>query len=529
MSRQLVIPLLMIFLAVAAWAQPPRGTHIDLPEKPKKVPIQISGDKLEMEPNDTYVVTGNVAVEQGSTEITCEKGVYNERTGLAQAIHNVQVNNPKFTVTCKRLDAHTRENFSIFSGNVVINGQNITAYAAKANYYEKEEKLILIGNPRADTKDDPPNTVTGRRIVYWLDDDRAQVLGDVVADIRPKDKILNSTGTHITGEKLMILSDGRYQVDGNLVALRGETTLKADRGIYDDTKEITEAFGNVRVDNPKYVMESGYLKNYGLEDRSISSVSPKITQIVERKAKRKSRILSGDTDDETAELGPSRDKAVLTAIQIEALQGGTHVVARGDAMLKQTPYMGEDETEEVTATSIVTADLMDMFTDEGKMVAKGNVELKGHDITATGDRAIYFEEKDDRQEELRIMGNARASQQKPDQDKPNVAVGEEIHYFPARDKVIIFQARVDAYRSATKNELPEIIDTDEVELKRNDKKSSGTGEVSLTTGEVSLGSGEVRLGSDEVNLQTEMANGTGEVKVTPPVRAPRKRQKMILR
>jgi len=60
-------------------------THIKLPTKPRKIPIEITGDKLEIEPNDTYIVTGNVMVKQGKTEIYCDKGTYNERTGLAKS------------------------------------------------------------------------------------------------------------------------------------------------------------------------------------------------------------------------------------------------------------------------------------------------------------------------------------------------------------------------------------------------------------------------------------------------------------
>lgn len=485
---------LALALALVPLAAPAQeaGTHLTVPVKARKTPIVITGDKLEIEPNETYIVTGNVFVSQGSQEITCEKGTYNERTGLAQAIHNVKLRAPKFSVDCKRLDSHTRENFSIFSGNVVIDGERVKVFGEKANYYEKEEKLIVIGDPRSVSKDDPPNVVTGRRITYFFKTDRAKVTGDVKADLQPKKGNLMSSPTHITGESLTILPDRRYQVEGNLVAKRSDTTLSADRGIYDDTREITEAFGSVKVETPKYVLESGYMKNFGLEERTIANVHPKLTQITERKnkKKRKSRILGGDTDDEN---GPSKDRVILTAVEIEAVQGGVHVIARNDCVMKQTPYLGDDSTEEVTATSTIKADLMDIYSEEGKVVAKGRVELTGHDILATGDRAVYFEEKDGRPEELIIEGNAKATQKKPNQAKPNVSTGEKIHYFPVKDKVIIEQAKAEVYRKEADEKLPEI--TDEVKLekktyrKRGDKsEKSATAETELTapTGEVAL-------------------------------------------
>jgi lipopolysaccharide export system protein LptA len=420
---------------------------------------------------------------------------------------------PSFSVTCKRLDAHTKENFTIFSGNVVIDGERVRAYGEKANYYEKEEKLVIIGDPRSETKDDPPNVVRGRNITYFFKTDRAKATGDVKADIQPKKGNLLSQPTHITGEALTILPDRRYQVEGNLVAKRSDMTLMADRGIYDDTREITEAFGNVNVKTPKYVLESGYLKNYGLEERTIANIHPKLTQTVERKGKRrKSRIMGGDKEGDT---GPARDRVILTATEVEALNGGSQIVARNDCKLVQTPWLGDEATEEVTATSTLTSDLMDVFVDEGKLVAKGNVELKGNDIVATGDRAIYWEEKGDRPEELIIEGNAKATQTKPNQKNPNTSTGERIHYFPQRDKIIIEKANITTFREQ-KDSLPEI--TDEVKLpKKVYKKKTGEAELGGGTGEVSLGA----AGTGEAELAPAAAPGrTAEagVRRAPPVR-----------
>lgn len=482
--------LILLLCSAAAPAQTP-DSHLPFPEKARREAILITGDKLEIEPSDTYIVTGNVVVTQGSREITCEKGTFNERTGLAQAIHNVKVTDPRFTITCKRLDSHTKESFSIFSGNVVIDGERVRAYGEKANYYEKEEKLILIGDPRSETKDDPPSVVTGRRITYFFKTDRALAAGDVKADVPPKKGHKLSSSTKITGETLTILPDRRYQVEGNLVATRTDMTLMADRGIYDDTREITEAFGNVRVKTPKYTLESGYLKNFGLEERTIANVHPKLVQVVERKGKRrKSRIMGGDREDDS---GPAKDRVELTATEVEALMGGSHVVARHNCKLKQTPWLGEGDTEEVTATSIVTSDLMDVYPDEGRLVAKGHVELTGHDIVATGDRAVYLEERDARPEQLTIEGNAKATQRKPDQQKPNVSTGEKIHYFPQRDKIIIEKAKAEVYRKE-ETKLPEI--TDEVKLpKKVFKRRTGEAELASGTAEVGLsaGTGETAL------------------------------------
>jgi lipopolysaccharide export system protein LptA len=44
-----------------------------VPVKARKEAILITGDRLEIEPSETYIVTGNVVVTQGSREVTCER------------------------------------------------------------------------------------------------------------------------------------------------------------------------------------------------------------------------------------------------------------------------------------------------------------------------------------------------------------------------------------------------------------------------------------------------------------------------
>ncbi|HPG59473.1 MAG TPA: LptA/OstA family protein, partial [Candidatus Wallbacteria bacterium] len=199
----------------------------------KKQAIEITGDLFEMESDGTYVITGNVHVYQGSRTIVCERGTYNEKTGIVRAFTNVEILDAKFKMKCQRVDSHMKENYSLFSGGVVVDGNNFKATSERAFYYEKEEKAVLIGNPVAKSLDQTPNEVHGERIIYFMKTERMEVLNNVTAFIQPKEKEKEGAVTHITGNRLEILTDGRYQVTDNLRVLKKDMILYADRGIYD--------------------------------------------------------------------------------------------------------------------------------------------------------------------------------------------------------------------------------------------------------------------------------------------------------
>ncbi|HOD40203.1 MAG TPA: LptA/OstA family protein, partial [Candidatus Wallbacteria bacterium] len=355
----------------------------------KKQAIEITGDLFEMESDGTYVITGNVHVYQGSRTIVCERGTYNEKTGIVRAFTNVEILDAKFKMKCQRVDSHMKENYSLFSGGVVVDGNNFKATSERAFYYEKEEKAVLIGNPVAKSLDQTPNEVHGERIIYFMKTERMEVLNNVTAFIQPKEKEKEGAVTHITGNRLEILTDGRYQVTDNLRVLKKDMILYADRGIYDETSEVTEAFGNVKVETSKYTLTSGYVKHLAKEDRTLANIKPRLIQIVDKKKRvlpsdeNKPESSGGDASEKTAagESGQAaegkdgkddggektagaesegkeskkeisnKDKIILEANEIEALENSTHIVAKGDASLVQFPYLGQEGTEGVEINS----------------------------------------------------------------------------------------------------------------------------------------------------------------------------------
>lgn len=510
----------------------------------KKQAIEITGDLFEMEPDGTYVITGNVHVYQGSRTIVCERGTYNEKTGIVKAFTNVEIIDAKFKMKCQRVDSHMKENYSLFSGGVIVDGNNFKATSERAFYYEKEEKAVLIGNPVAKSLDQTPNEVHGERIIYFMKTERMEVLNNVTAFIQPKEKEKEGAVTHITGNRLEILTDGRYQVTDNLRVLKKDMILYADRGIYDETSEVTEAFGNVKVETSKYTLTSGYVKHLAKEDRTLANIKPRLIQIVDKKK----RVLpsdenkpetGGETSEKTAaaedgqtaegkegkedggekaaggETGgkeskkkiSNKDKIILEANEIEALENSTHIVAKGDASLVQFPYLGQEGTEGVEINSKIESQIMDIFTEEGKMVAKQDVVLTSKDITAYGDTATYYE----REDRLDIEGNAHAIQRRGKGQEDNDIVGDKITYFASTERILIKAPKIKFFQtSKDEKTLPEIEkDTAPVRLRR--KKADSTAEVALG------GTAEVAVkNTSEVGIAMPQAGSTAETSVKNP-------------
>ena len=512
----------------------------------KKQAIEITGDLFEMESDNTYVITGNVHVYQDSRTITCERGTYNEKTGIVRAFTNVEIIDAKFKMRCQRVDSHMKENYSLFSGGVIVNGNNFVANSERAFYYEKEEKAVLIGNPVARSLDVTPNEVHGERIIYYMKTERMEVLNDVTAFIQPKSKDKEDAVTHISGNRLEILADGRYQVTDNLRVLKKDMILYADRGIYDETEEVTEAFGNVKVDTSKYTLTSGYVKHMAKQDRTIANIKPKLIQIVDKKK----RVLpsseepadgqedgtgdensaGGGEDDQNSGGGSgdeeegaegkkikktekkisNKDKLILEANEIEALENSTHIVAKGDASLIQFPYLGQEGTEGVEINSKINSQIMDVFTEEGKMIAKQDVVLTSRDITAYGDTATYYEKED----RLDIEGNAHAIQRRGKGQEDNDIVGEKITYFASSERILIKEPKIKFFQTSKEEKpLPEIEkDTAPVRLKR--QKADSTSEAALTgsTTEVSAAAASTAE-TAVINKGGAAADKTSEIEV----------------
>ena len=168
--RRLVVAALVVWtacvLAGPAWPQggtstrprPPRPTTTapvprpDGPADGKNGPVTVDSDQLEnIQKEGLVVFTGNVvATQNGSTQWADRMEVYLD-------------------------DKRDRITRTVSTGNVRIITRDCRSGTAKrAEYYDAEQRVVLIGNARV-WRDD--NVVTGERITIYLAEDRSLVEG----------------------------------------------------------------------------------------------------------------------------------------------------------------------------------------------------------------------------------------------------------------------------------------------------------------------------------------------------------------
>jgi lipopolysaccharide export system protein LptA len=174
MNRGLALAAAVVWsamtLSTAAWAQPapsrsrparPAATAQSpgpRPESPganqdgRNAPVTVDADQLEnLQKEGLVVFTGNVVANQnGSTQYADRMEVYLDDRG-------------------------SRVVRTISTGNVrIITKDCRTGTAKRAEYYDAEQRVVLIGNARV-WRDD--NVVTGERITIYLAEDRSVVEG----------------------------------------------------------------------------------------------------------------------------------------------------------------------------------------------------------------------------------------------------------------------------------------------------------------------------------------------------------------
>ena len=91
-----------------------------------------------------------------------------------------------------------------------------------------------------------------------------------------------STGDMVITSKLMTFHNGIYVARGGIKAEQKDSTMTADRGIYDQELEVVKAIDNVKVTQPDTVLTADYLEAYPKEDRLLARGNPKVTRIIER-------------------------------------------------------------------------------------------------------------------------------------------------------------------------------------------------------------------------------------------------------
>jgi lipopolysaccharide export system protein LptA len=239
-----------------------------------------------------------------------------------------------------------------------------------------------------------------------------------------------TSGDMTITSRLMTFANNIYVARGGITAVQKETTMTADRGIYDRNLEIVKAIDNVKVVQPGSVLTSDYLEAYVKEDRILAKGNPRRERIVERESR-----------DESGELKKKKSRVILTCNEVEGFNKENRFLAKGDVHVIEVPFReGETEEEalenEKDPDSDLTCETLELFSLEDKAIARTNVVIITRTLRATGDRAIYL----DRENRLIIVGHAHAWQTSREAPGAEEQVSElyanKIIYYPNEDRTI---------------------------------------------------------------------------------------------
>jgi len=139
------------------------------PSRTESNPIEISSDRMRsLESGQKIIFSGNVVATWGDLEIKAD----------VLEIHNV----PKKRSTKKLAKGNIggAQNLEeiVAIGNVHITRGNKKAKGDRAVYYEKQQKIVLTGSPKAVAWEDK-NMMEGEEMTFYLESDRIVVNGRV--------------------------------------------------------------------------------------------------------------------------------------------------------------------------------------------------------------------------------------------------------------------------------------------------------------------------------------------------------------
>ncbi len=301
--------------------------------------------------------------------------------------------------------------------------------------------------------------------------------------------------------RLMTFENNIYVARGGLKAVQKESTLIADRGIYDRSLELVKAIDNVEVTQPGSVLTSDYLEAYVKEDRILAKGNPKLVRIVERESK-----------SENGEVSRKKTRVVLTCNEVEGFNKENRFLAKGDVHVIELPFRdGESESEakenEKTPISDLVCETLELFSAEDKAIARNDVVIVTKTLRATGDKAIYL----DKENRMIIVGHAHAyqtSQESPGaQEQVSELFANKIIYYPNEDRTIaVGEVHATVYPKGSKGG-----EGKDKKEKKKKKKEEGKGTASGTA-TVSRPETSARAGSKT----GEGAPNTAEATVEPP-------------
>ena len=170
-----------MWMAVLAAGLVTGGTA--LAQEPAAALAQDTPEKVAKQEKQTDVLKALKAQKAGEpgreSVITAEKIEFDNKEGVILFDEHVLVDDAQFVMRSDRLLVFmqgTNDVQQIMAvGNVSITNQNRAASCDKAVYTKKDGQIVMTGNARLMRQGDQGGEVTGKRITFWLDDERMEV------------------------------------------------------------------------------------------------------------------------------------------------------------------------------------------------------------------------------------------------------------------------------------------------------------------------------------------------------------------
>lgn len=211
MHRKLIFPsLIFILFALSAWGAEKKGPPLDITSdevkyskvKEKEVVVftghvvavqettTLKSDQLELFPDENKAVaTGHAWMrdEKQKMVLTGERIEYyhDKRYGMATEKPKLVGEKENFTLTSKKMEVFLLEDRLRATGKVRLVRDDMVATCEVLDYFDKERKAILTGDPEISEKE---NLVTGDRITFFVDEYRVIVEDKARIKFIPEEK-----------------------------------------------------------------------------------------------------------------------------------------------------------------------------------------------------------------------------------------------------------------------------------------------------------------------------------------------------
>jgi len=260
-------------------------------------------------------------------------------------------------------------------------------------------------------------------LVMWAG--KCFVLAEDESDIQP---------LNISGGLVVFNSDGSKSIKGNLKLVKGTMIITADEGQYWEEQQQAFAYGNVKVIDKDRTLVCGALRADLDLHKNVATINPRLTSC-ER------------------ENGELKSKVILRANVIEIYEKLNKIRGISNVFLIQYNYStsGKKKITKKEQISKLSCDRIEIFLDEKRIIAYGNVVIINVDMLAKGDKAEIYE----KEQKLVLSGNAQAYQKRRKElvfvrNKNIFAEAEKLIYWGKEDKIHLI-GRASSWRKGDAN------------------------------------------------------------------------------